>query len=1036
MRALAIATFRLVSSCVPHPELRRHPTTRVITLTMALAALSLSGDVARLRAAGSAGKAPPYSIHTLAGTAPYSLGRPSPEGVAVDSGGTVYATDSINDTIRKIAPDGTVSTLAGSLISGHADGVGAGASFSGPTGIAVDSGGTVYVVDTLNSTIRKITSTGVVTTLAGLAGQTGSVDGAGAAARFTFPRGIAVDGGGTVYVADSLNGTIRTITPAGVVSTLAGLAGSFGSADGVGAAARFSDPEGIAVDDAGTLYVADSGNNVIRTVTPAGVVITLAGMAGSSGSADGTGSAARFSGPSGISVDAAGTIYVGDSFNHTIRRVTPAGVVSTFAGMVGFSGGTNGTGSAARFFNPIGVAVARFGGTVYVADRIDGTPSSNFARSGSVRAITPAGVVSTLPGLDGSTGSADGVGTAARFNGPAGVAVDGAGTIYVADTGNHTIRTITPAGVVSTLAGLAGQSGGTDGTGAAARFNGPAGIAVDLTGTVYVADTGNHTIRRITPSGEVSTPAGLAGAAGSADGSGSVARFSSPRRLVVDSAGTVYVADYGNFTIRTMTPDGVVSTLAGSAGQAGTADGVGAAARFIGPRSIAVDAARNLYVADAPDALSLFSPLTPALRKITSTGVVGTLLESTGFEPLGRFSVAVDNASALYIANAGVTFAAPPKGSLSIDYNTIVVRTAAGRLSTVAGLLRTRGSTDGTGNAARFRNPTDIAVDNTGTVYIADTDNNTIRVGSPAGTPEIPVTTSGDFDGDTRTDIAVFRPGGGHWFVRHSSQDFNIGSSALYQWGLPGDVPISADFDGDKAIDLTVFRPANGTWYIRYSSLGYSIASAGAVQWGLPGDIPIAGDFDGDGKAELTVFRPANGTWYIRYSSLGYSIASSDAFQWGLPGDVPIAGDFDGDHKTELAVFRPVNGTWYIRYSSLAYGIANADAFQWGLPGDVPIAGDFDGDGKTELTVFRPVNGTWYIRYSSLAYSIPSSAVFQWGLPGDEPTAADFDGDGKTDLTVFRPPTGEWFIRYSALGYDISRYAVYQWGLPGDMLVE
>jgi hypothetical protein len=255
-------------------------------------------------------------------------------------------------------------------------------------------------------------------------------------------------------------------------------------------------------------------------------------------------------------------------------------------------------------------------------------------------------------------------------------------------------------------------------------------------------------------------------------------------------------------------------------------------------------------------------------------------------------------------------------------------------------------------------------------IVMADT-----AVVSVVGSVSLTSIRTNDFDGDGRRDLAVFRPSIGTWYIRYSSLGYNGSNS--YQWGLPGDIPISGDFDGDGKTDLTVFRPSNGTWYIRYSSLGYN--GANSYQWGLPGDIPIAGDFDGDGKTDLTVFRPSNGTWYILYSSLGYSAANS--YQWGLPGDIPIAGDFDGDGKTELTVWRPSDGTWYIRYSSLGYNAANT--FQWGLPGDVPVTGDFDGDGKSELIVFRPSNSTWYIRYSSLGYS--AANTFQWGLTGDVP---------------------------------------------------
>jgi len=326
-----------------------------------------------------------------------------------------------------------------------------------------------------------------VTTLAGTAGVSGSADGTGSAARFYHPFGVAVDGTGNVYVAEWDNSTIRKITPGGVVTTLAGTAGVTGSADGTGSAARFNGPIGVAVDGTGNVYVGDFFNSTIRKITPDGVVTTLAGTAGVSGSADGTGSAARFYLPTGVAVDGTGNVYVADQANHTIRKITPAGVVTTLVGTAGASGSADGTGSAARFHHPAGMAVDGTG-NVYVTDSTNHT----------IRKITPAGVVTTLAGTAGASGSADGTGSAARFWQPYGVAVDGAGDVYVADDLNHTIRKITPAGVVTTLAGTAGASGSADGTGSAARFYRPNGVAVDGTGGVYGADTFNHTIRKIT----------------------------------------------------------------------------------------------------------------------------------------------------------------------------------------------------------------------------------------------------------------------------------------------------------------------------------------------------------------------------------------------------------------------------------------------------------------------------------------------------------------------------------------------------------
>ena len=464
----------------------------------------------------------------------------------------------------------TFTTLAGNAGYGSADGTGSAARFNGPSGVAVDSAGNAYVADFNNHTIRKMTPAGVVTRLAGLAGSSGSVDGTGSAARFYGPEGVGVDSAGNIYVADSNNHTIRKVTPAGVVTTLAGLAGSSGSADGTGSAARFNEPQGVAVDINGNVYVADTYNGTIRKVTSAGVVTTLTGD--------------QFNYPIGLAVDSNGNVYVADTGNSTIRKVTSSGVVTTLAGSASGPGSADGTGSAALLYQPSGVALDT-NSNIYVADTWNCT----------IRKVTPTGVVTTLAGLAGLLGSADGTGTNARFNGPSGVAVDGAGNVYVADTLNCTIRKVTPAGVVTTLAGLAGSYGSADGTGSVARFYGPGGVAVDINGNVYVADTWNCTIRKVTPTGVVTTLAGLANSSGSADGAGSAARFSHPDGLALDNASNLYVAEYN--TIRKVTPAGVVTTLAGSE-VSGKADGTGSAAQFSSPYGVAVDSAGNVYVAD------------------------------------------------------------------------------------------------------------------------------------------------------------------------------------------------------------------------------------------------------------------------------------------------------------------------------------------------------------------------------------------------------------------------------------------------------
>lgn len=264
-----------------------------------------------------------------------------PKGVAVDSSGYLYVVDSNNKTIRKISPAGEVTTLV------------AAGSFSSPQGIAVDSSGNLYVSDYSN-TIYKITSAGVVTAFTG-SGSSGFADGTGAAASFDAPLGLAVDASGNVYVADSGNDRIRKISPTGVVTTLAG-SGSYGSVDGTGSAASFYRPTGVAVDGSGNVYVADSGSYKIRKVTPEGVVTTLAGSGSSSSYTDGTGAAAAFEGPISLTVDSSGVVYVVDSGK--IRRISADGVVTTVAGSGYLYSSSDGTDSNASFYSPWGIAVA------------------------------------------------------------------------------------------------------------------------------------------------------------------------------------------------------------------------------------------------------------------------------------------------------------------------------------------------------------------------------------------------------------------------------------------------------------------------------------------------------------------------------------------------------------------------------------------------------------------------------------------------------------------------------------------------------
>jgi len=286
-----------------------------------------------------------------------------PTGVAVGADWTVYAADYANHLIRKISPDGLVATLAGDGEPGWRDGTASDAQFNGPDGIALAQSGDLYVADADNRRIRKITPDGTVTTVAG-DGQPGARDGPALTARFLYPTGVAVDQSGTLYVADRGGHTIRTISPRGVVSTLAGN-GRPGYTDGMGTTAQFHDPMSVAVDRSGRLFVTDSGSHAIRMITPQGLVSTLAGSP-QAGAVDGAGRAARFSWPTGLALDEAGNLYVADSNNALIRQITPDGAVVTLAGL-GRPGSEDGPGGMAGFHFPTGVAVDREG-DVYIAD--------------------------------------------------------------------------------------------------------------------------------------------------------------------------------------------------------------------------------------------------------------------------------------------------------------------------------------------------------------------------------------------------------------------------------------------------------------------------------------------------------------------------------------------------------------------------------------------------------------------------------------------------------------------------------------------
>ena len=594
-----------------------------------------------------------------------------PRGMAVDADGNLYVADFGNHAIRKVTPAGVVTTLAGGPFSGTSDGTGTEASFYNPSAIAIDASGNLFVFDSGSHLLRKVTPAGVVTTVAGTAYQSSQVDGNGTAAQFGTVYSMAFDASGNLYLADDY--AVRKMTPAGDVTTVAG-GTNFRYADDTGANAGFGDITALVVRSDGDLLVLDHGNRVIRRVTPAGVVTTYAGVQYNSSVVDGALADARFASPEGLALDASGNLYVSE--DDVIRKITPSGTVSTVAGSAGNRGLVEGNTTTARMARPWALAAGN--GRIYLLE----------ADQHTVRQLQPDGSIGILAGGRSTTGTTDGTGSAARFMRAMGVATTSDGRILVSDNQAAKVRQVTREGVVTTYAG-SGAEGLTDGPAAQASFAGPSSLAADGQGNAYVVDDDNYRVRKITAAGVVSTVAtgnsrtvtnsfatacamgadasgnlfiaddqanaifkvdttgavsAFAGTpetgAGTSsapraqaqgasrvraqilggpvvvDGTGGAAIFTSPCGITVDASGNVFVADTGARLIRKITPAGVVTTVAGTYGQRGYTDGIGAMARFALPSSIAVSPAGNLYVVDGFN----------LVRKITPTGEVSTVV--------------------------------------------------------------------------------------------------------------------------------------------------------------------------------------------------------------------------------------------------------------------------------------------------------------------------------------------------------------------------------------------------------------------------
>ena len=884
-------------------------------------------------------------------------------------------------------------------------------------------------------------------TLAGVVGTSGTNDGAGLAALFNLPGGVAVDSTGTVYVADSANHTIRAITPAGVVSTWAGSAGVSGTNDGPVAAALFRSPQGLALDGSGNLLVADKGNCTIRRITPAGGVTTVAGTAGTTGTNDGAGLSAKFFYPSAVAADGAGNLYVADTGNHTIRKITPAGAVTTLAGKPGASGRTDGPGNLARFSSPFGI-VADSAGNLWVADK-----DNNL-----IRKVDPAGNVSTFAGA-ADAGSLDGHGTAASFSQPYGLARDGAGNLYVADGGNFRIRRISPAADVKTPAGATNIVGGVA----------PQAVAVDTTGNVFMADTGNQVIRRggLTGGALLIVQANVA-LGGTVSGSGLYAPGSNV--LITATVSNAWV--FSSWNDGNVNPSRTVSVPAGGATYTAHFSPLGTVTVLATPAGGGSVKGGGQFVMGS-NAL------------VTATATAGwRFLYWNGSATNNPWLFTVASSSmtctATFAQQSTVTVRASPAYAGTVGGGgTLQVGSTANLSATAAPGWRFTAWNDGNTNASRALavpaiNSTYTASFTMGLGAAADATNLTWSTGGNASWAVQSVTThdhvaavkSGTVGAGQQTWCQATTTGPGSllfwWKVSaatNSPLQFFVGTQLVSQisgnvdWnqyvgyiGTSNQVTLTWVYNKGSAagsdagwVDQVTWMPCD--YVTNAPQIFYQDPTGTLASWVLSSGggmrfarllantgslaLKAVGDIDGDGVGDL-LFQTANGATTVWFMNADGSLRSTRAL-WALGGlAVKACGDYEGTGHAQV-FFQDAAGNasyWRLDTNGNNLGSVSLGAMGgWMLRG----LGDLDGDHKAEL-FWQNAAGqvvVWYHNPNGTIRSVLAFNTGGWLLSG----VVDIDADGVSDLLWQDGVgnTGGWFMNSNGT----ARAASYWWNTGG-----
>jgi|DewCreStandDraft_4_1066084.scaffolds.fasta_scaffold06561_5 sugar lactone lactonase YvrE len=1010
---------------------RRHRA-MVLVLTCGVAVLAPWRLAAGEGVAGGPKAVCPAGIETVAGF--FALGDDGPAlearlkgpaGMAWDAAGNLYIADSQNHRVRMVTREGVIRTIAGTGVAGSSGdgGPATEASLLLPVDLAFDARGNLYIAEAHGHRIRKVSTEGVISTVAGTGARGYSGDGGPATeAALDTPQGIALDAAGTLYIADTGNHRVRRVDAEGRITTIAGN-GEDGSAGDGGPAveAQLSDPSSVALDAAGNLYIADSWANRIRKVTPEGRIVTVAGTGARGFSGDGGPAAeAWFSGPACVRVDAAGNLLVADRYNNRVRKISPDGRITTIAGngyygAVGDTNGDGGAATAAMLQWPGAVAIAP-DGSVYVADT-GADRIRRVAADGRIEAAAGA----RLPAFNGDGQAA--VKAVLRY--PFGLAVDSTGTLYIADTIHHRVRKVDAGGVIRTVAGTGqfGYSG--DGTAAVqAQLASPHHVAVDPTGAIYIADTYNHRIRRVSPEGVITTVAGT-GAAGFAgdDGPASAARLNYPFALALDREGNLYVADKENHRIRRISKDGKITTIAGTgaAGYSGD-EGPAARAQLDTPSGVAVDASGNVYIADTYN---------NRIRKVTPDGVIVTVAGT------GRFGYAGDGGPATAARLAlpmGVVV--DQEGNLYIaDYLNRRVRRLSpdGTITTVAGDGRAGYSgDDGPATAARLDYPHGVAADASGRLYVSDVGSHVVRriwlscqpapvlafgggqgvleVIRPAGGPRSGIETAADggpalaLDGRGRW-LAVARTAEGALHLLREDADGMTETRLPWEPDAGGKPALAASYPAAGRRALVAYRNRDGMLRAGFVDLAENQPGEPvSLEKNSPADPEAVSCADGslyvlaadeEGLLWSRRWRPSSG--WEAWSAGPAEVAENFAAVCGTDQRVYVAWR---DRSGQLRLAR-LNGNRWEGTALIAKETSSTPRLAAGVNGRLYIA-YADGDGVLRLAEFleerQEISAQWNTEKAAPDFALAAAAGSPWLLAWspDEPVSA------------YRPAAGKW----------------------------